>query len=168
MCLLLAALFVFLAATASYGQSRPSLFTGATKAKLTTNVIPLAGKEDAPSFCDISRDDIEREARSVLGTSQITLTDTDPDITIVVEVELNYWRLDEPTDVCAGRVSVRSGVSTKVHLSYQSINTERWVNLFYLADTLITDRSGFAVNFPEFINRVMKSFVSTWANDQKR
>jgi hypothetical protein len=163
-----AAVVVSLIAATSYGQSEPGVFAGATKANLITNIISPSGKEDASSFCFISKEDIDREARSVLNTSDIILTDINYDITIIVDVDLYYDKLEEPVDICAARVSVRSGLSTRVYLPFGNGSTEKWVDLFDVANTVIASRMTFSPYVVEMVNEITKSFVEAWRDDQKR
>jgi hypothetical protein len=142
------------------------MFLAATKARLTTHIIAPGDKADASSFCMVSRDDIERAARSVLDGSGITLTDRGYDITIIVDVELYYENLEEPVDICAARVSVRSGISTEILLPYANISTQRWVDLFDRADTVVYSRAGFVIEVSDRVTSMMKRFVDTWTNDQ--
>ena len=160
-------LVMFLSATSSFSQSTAGLFTGAKKAELTTRIIVPADQSDASGFCMVSRDDIERVARSVLEKSRITLTDNGYDITIIVGVELYYMDLEEPVSICAARVSVRSGISTKIHLPHANISTQRWVDLFERADTVLDARSGFIIEVSDRVAGMMKSFVDTWTDDQR-
>jgi len=159
---------MFLSATSSFSQSTAGLFTGATKARLKTHIIVPTDQSDASEFCKVSRDDIERVARSVLDKSRITLTDKGYDITIIVGVELYYQNLEEPVNICAARVSVRSGISTKIHLPHaKNISTQRWVDLFDRADTVVDARSGFVIEVSDRVTGMMKSFVDTWTDDQR-
>ena len=158
---------LFLSATSSFSQSTAGLFTGAKRARLNTHVIAPTDQSDASDFCKVSRDDIERVARSVLDKSRITLTDKGYDITIIVGVELYYQNLEEPVDICAARVSVRSGISTKIHLPHANISTQRWVDLFERADTVLDARSGFIIEVSDRVAGMMKSFVDTWTDDQR-
>ena len=170
---LIAALFMFLAATASYGQTgpgrpEPGLFAGATKAKLTTRVIPAADKADAASFCHLSKDEIDREARAVLDGGGVTLTEKGQDITVAVEVELYYLYLDEPEDLCAARVSVRGGISTEIHLPYVNVSTERWVDLLELSSSFVATKGYISSRISESVNTLLKSFVMIWREDQRK
>lgn len=167
----LAALFMFLAATASYGQTgpgrpEPGLFAGAAKARLTTRVIPAAGKADAASFCGLSEDEINREARSVLDGGGVTLTEIGHDITIAVEVELYYVYLEEPENICAARVSVRGGFSTEVRLPYANVSTKTWVDLLHLSSSFVVTDVYTAMGVSESVERLLKRFVVIWRNDQ--
>ena len=160
-------LVLFLSATSSFSQSTAGLFTGAKRARLNTHVIAPTDQSDASDFCKVSRDDIERVARSVLDKSRIALTDEGYDITIIVDIELYYQNLEEPVDICAARVSVRSGISTKIHLPHANISTQRWVDLFNRADTVVDARSGFVIEVSDRVTGMLKSFVGTWTDDQR-
>lgn len=169
---LIAALFMFLAATASYGQTgpgrpEPGLFAGATKARLITRVIAPPESADSSRPCKVSKDEIERVARSVLGKSPLTLTEKGEDVTIIVDVEVYYKDLEEPIDICIGRVSVRSGVSTEVRLAYGNISTETWVDLFEIVDTVVGSAAYFAAEVSERVNGLTERFLVIWRKDQK-
>ena len=158
---------MFLSATPSNGQSTAGLFTGAKKARLTTRIIAPEDQSDASSFCAVSIDDIEHSARSILDKSRITLTDKGYDISIIVGVELYYMDLDEPVSICAARVSVRSGISTEIHLPHANISAKKWVDLFERANTVVDTRSGFVIEISNRLTGIMKSFVDTWTKDQR-
>ncbi len=163
----LVAFFIVLLTAAAYGQSKPGLFTNATKAKLTVHLIlPREQGESSPA-CPVSRDGIEREARSVLAKSPIVLTDVGHDITIIAEVELYKFDVDEPVNNCTAKVSVRSGITAEINLPYKKSTTKKWLDLFHLAETVSGPSKIFEESVYDAVNRVMKRFLRTWANDQK-
>ena len=163
----LAAFFIILLTTAAYGQSKPGLFTNATKAKLTANLILPREQGDSSPACRVSRDGIERKARAVLAKSFIVLTDVGHDITIIAEVELYKFDVDEPISNCTAKVSVRSGITAEINLPYKKSTTKKWLDLFHLAETVSVPSKIFEDNVFDAMNRVMNGFLRTWANDQK-
>ncbi len=162
------AFFIVLLTAAAYGQSKPGLFTNATKAKLTVNLILPREQGDSSPACPVSRDRIEREARAVLVKSPIVLTDVGHDITIIAEVELYKFDIDdEPVDNCTAKVSVRSGITAEINLPYKKSTTKKWLDLFHLAETVSGPSKISEESVYDAVNRVMKRFLRTWANDQK-
>ncbi len=157
-----------LAGAPSYGGSEAGLFKGATKARLVTNITSSRGREDAASFCRISRDEIEGAARSILEKAGIVLTEKGADITVIIDIDLHYEALNEPVDICAGRAAVRSGISTEVYLPHGKARARIWVDLFGRADALLTAKGYFAPDFTEMVEGLVREFVKVWASDQKR
>ena len=157
-----------LAGAPSYAQSEAGVFKGASKARLVTNITSSRGREDAASFCRISRDEIESAARSILEKAGIALTEKGADITVIIDIDLHYEDLNEPVDVCAGRAAVRSGISTEVYLPHSKAKAMIWVDLFDRADTLLMAKGYFAPDFTAMVAGLMKEFVKAWASDQER
>ena len=159
---------IALAGAPSYAGSEAGVFKGATKARLVTNITPLRGREDAASFCRISRGEIERAVRSILEKAGIALTEKGADITVIIDIDLYYEALDEPVDVCAGRVAVRVGISAEVYLPHSKATARTWVDLFDRADTLIAAKGNFAPDFTAMVAGLVKKFAEAWASDQER
>ncbi len=157
-----------LAAAPAYGQSGAGLFKGASTARLVTNITSSRGREDAASFCRISRGEIEGAARSILEEAGIALTGKGADITVIIDIDLHYEALNEPVDVCAGRAAVRSGISTEVYLPHGKARARTWVELFGRADTLFAAKGYFAPDFTAMVKGLVKEFVEAWASDQER
>ncbi len=164
----LVAFFIILLTAAAYGQSTPDLFTNATKAKLIVNLILPRDQGDSSPACRVSRDGIERKARAVLAKSPIVLTDVGHDITIIAEIELYKFDVDEPISNCTAKVSVRSGITAEINLPYKKATTKKWLDLFHLSETVSVTRKTFEESVYDAVNRVMNGFLRTWTNDQKK
>lgn len=164
---------IALAGAPSYAGSEAGVFKGASKARLVTNITSSRGREDAASFCRISREEIEGAARSILEKAGIALTGTGADITVIIDIDLHYEALNEPVDICAGRVAVRGGMSTEVYLlhgkaPHGKAKARTWVDLFGRADTLLMAKGYFASEFTAMVEGLVREFVKVWAGDQKR
>ena len=157
-----------LAGAPSHAGSEAGVFKGATKARLVTNITSSRGREDAASFCRISRDEIQRAARSILEKAGIALTGKGADITVIIDIDLHYEALNEPVDVCAGRAAVRSGLSTEVYLPHGKTKARIWVDLFGRADTLFMAKGYFAPEFTAMVEGLVREFAEAWAGDQER
>ncbi len=159
---------IALAGAPSYAGSGAGLFTGASKVRLVTNITSSRGREDAASFCRISKGEIDGAARSILEKAGIVLTGKGADITVIIDIDLHYEALNEPVDVCAGRAAVRSGISTEVYLPHGKARARTWVELFGRADALIMAKGYFAPEFTAMVEGLVREFVKAWAGDQER
>ncbi len=167
-----------LAGGPSSAGSEAGVFKGASKARLVTNVTSSRGREDAASFCLISRDEIDAAARSILEKAGIALTETGADITVIIDIDLHYEALKEPVDICAGRAAVRSGLSTEVYLPYGKAPDGKapdgkakariWVDLFGRSDSLLMAKGYFAPEFTAMVEGLVGEFAKAWASDQER
>lgn len=157
-----------LAGAPSYAGSGAGVFKGASKARLVTNITSSRGREDAASFCLISKAEIQRAARSILEKAGMALSGTGADITVIIDIDLHYEALNEPVDVCAGRAAVRSGLSTEVYLTHAKVRAKTWVELFSRADALLMAKGYFASDFTEMVEGLVRQFAEAWASDQKR
>lgn len=162
-----------LAGAPSYAGSGAGVFKGASKARLVINITSSRGREDAASFCLISKAEIQRAARSILEKAGMALSGTGADITVIIDIDLHYEALNEPVDICAGRAAVRSGLSTEVYLPHVKAPNGKakarlWVDLFGRADTLLMAKGYFASDFTEMVEGLVRQFAEAWASDQKR
>lgn len=165
---LVAFLIMVLLTAAAHGQAKPGLFTNATKAKLAVNLI-LPREDGEPSTaCRVSRDGIERAARSVLAKSPIVLTDVGHDMTIMAEVEIYKFDVDGPVNNCTAKVSVRGGFTAEVNLPYKNATTKKWLDLSHLSEMVSLPRTIFEDSVFDAVNGTMARFLRAWADDQGR
>ena len=165
---LLAGLLILMVTAAAFAQSAPGLLRGAAKAALVVKVSAPTEIEASQTTCRISKTAVEHQARSDLLTSPVSLTDSPPDITVIVDVELYRVDLDEPVNMCIARVSLRAGVRTEVLLPYGNARAERWVDLFRSERKVARPMNGFDIEILEAVNGMVKEFVGAWTKDQQR
>ncbi len=166
--ILLGGLLVVMAAAAAFAQSTPGLLRGAAKAALVVKVSAPTEIEASQTTCRISKTAVENQARSDLLTSPVSLTDSPPDITVIVDVELYRVDLDEPVNMCIARVSLRAGMRTEVLLPYGNAHAERWVDLFRSERKVARPMNGFDIEILEAVNAMIEEFVGAWTKNQQR
>ncbi len=166
--ILLGGLLVVMAAAAAFAQSTPGLLRGAAKAALVVNVGSPTEIGDSQTTCRISKAAVEHQARSDLVTGPVSLTDSRPDLTLIVDVELYRIELDDPVNMCIARVSLRAGMRTEVLLPYGNAHAERWVDLFRSERKVARPMNGFDIEILEAVNGMVKEFVGAWTKDQQR
>ncbi len=164
---LLAGLLVVMVTAAAFAQSAPGLLRGAAKAALVVKVSAPTEIEASQTTCRISKAAVEHQARSDLLTSPVSLTDSPPDITVIVDVELYRVDLDEAVNMCIARVSLRAGMRTEVLLPYHDARAERWVDLFRSERKVARPMNGFDIEVLEAVNAMVKEFVGAWTKDQR-
>ncbi len=164
---LLAGLLILMVTAAAFAQSAPGLLRGAAKAALVVKVSAPTEIEASQTTCRISKTAVEHQARSDLLTSPVSLTDSPPDITVIVDVELYRVDLDEAVNMCIARVSLRAGMRTEVLLPYGNAHAERWVDLFRRERKVARPMNGFDIEVLEAVNGMVKEFVGAWTKDQR-